>query len=59
MFRRFISPEGADEYVKHGLKQLEKTEHRIQSMDKKIESVSSASDSAGLKALKKFRSLSR
>ena len=35
------------------VKRLEKTEHRIQSMDEKIESTSSASDSAGLKAVKK------
>ena len=35
------------------VKWLEKTEHRIQSMDEKIESTSSASDSAGLKAVKK------
>ena len=41
------------------MKRLEKTERRIQSMDEKIESTSSASDSAGLKVVKKFRSLSR
>ena len=35
------------------VKRLEKTEHRIQSMDEKIKSTSSASDSAGLKAVKK------
>ena len=33
------------------VERLETTEHQIQFMDEKIESTSSASDSAGLKAL--------
>ena len=33
------------------MEQLETTEHQIQFMDEKIKSTSSASDSAGLKAL--------